>query len=109
MMDRKILKYLAPSMRADSTSEAPWTTDRLKAAWDAYKADHAHLRFDPEARNLRHTHVTTSEDGREWVVQQVLVDPALSNDWMAECVVDLARSRLEDRPIVQLVSLGPIG
>ena len=50
------------------------------------------LRLDPEARNLRHTHVEPSDDGGAWRVQQVLVDPEL-NDWMAEFEVDLAASR----------------
>jgi hypothetical protein len=41
-------------------------------------------------------------------VQQVLVDPALQNDWMAELEVDLAASREQDRPVLWLRRVGPI-
>jgi superfamily II RNA helicase len=91
-----------------SDEATPWTADRLKSALDDYRVEHAHLRFDPEARNLRHTHVTPSADGRSWRVQQVLVDPDLENDWMAEFVVDLAASRDADRAVVGLLGIGTI-
>ena len=35
----------------------PWTVERLRAAREAHRVEHAGLRLDPEARNLRHTHV----------------------------------------------------
>ena len=85
-----------------------WTADSLRAAWVDYQAGHAHLRFDPEARNLRHTHVKVSDEGSEWRVQQVLVDPELENDWMAEFRVDLTNSRTANEPVMHLVSLGVI-
>jgi IS5 family transposase len=68
----------------------------------------AGIRFDPEARNVRHTHVEPSEDRRTWRVQQVLVDPALHNDWMAEFEVDLAVSREANQPVLWLRGIGPI-
>ena len=40
----------------------PWTVERLRAAREAHRAEHAGLRLDPEARNLRHTHVQPSDD-----------------------------------------------
>ena len=86
----------------------PWTADSLRAAWVDYQAGHAHLRFDPEARNLRHTHVKVSDEGGEWRVQQVLVDPELENDWMAEVRVDLTASRTANQPVMSLVLLGAI-
>jgi hypothetical protein len=86
-----------------------WTTDRLRAAREIYHAEHGALGFDPEARNLRHTHVTPSGDGRTWRVQQVLVDAESHNDWMAELDIDLAASRDANRPVLWLRSLGPIG
>lgn len=76
--------------------------DALKAAREAYGVEHPHLRFDPEARNQRHTHVAPSDDGRSWRVQQVLVDPEQHNDWMAEFEVDLAASRELSRAVVNL-------
>jgi hypothetical protein len=86
-----------------------WTPERLRSALDDYRADHEGVRFDPEARNLRHTHVDPSSDGRTWRVQQVLVDPELHNDWMAEWEVDLAASREANQPVLALKAIGPIG
>ena len=40
---------------------------------------------------------------------QVLVDPALHNDWMAEWEVDLAASREANQPVLWLRGIGPIG
>jgi superfamily II RNA helicase len=85
-----------------------WSTSRLSESLDDYRREHGALRFDPEARNLRHTHVTPSADAPRWLVQQVLVDPDLHNDWMAEFDVDLAASREANRPVLALRSLGPI-
>ncbi len=41
---------------ADDAAE-PWTADRLRATLETYLADHQALRFDPEARNTKHTHI----------------------------------------------------
>ncbi len=83
-----------------------WSADRLRLLAEEFRADHGPLRLDPEARNLRHTHVTEQRD--RWRVQQVLVDPDLRNDWMAEFDVDLDVSRRENRPVVALGSLSEI-
>jgi len=92
----------------DAGGPDPWTTERLKKLLDEYRVEHPHLRFDPEARNLRHTHVTVAGDGRSWLVQQVLVDPEEHNDWVATFEVDLAASREESRPAMRLQDLGPL-
>jgi len=86
-----------------------WTEERLRSALDDYRADHEGIRLDPEARNIRHTHVNASEDRRTWQVQQVLVDPEQHNDWMVECEVDLPASREANRPVLRLRGIGPIG
>jgi hypothetical protein len=87
----------------------PWTAERLRSALDDYRGDHERVRLDPEARNVRHTHVEPSDDGRTWRVQQVLVDPALHNDWMAEFEVEVAASREANQPVLWLRGIGPIG
>jgi hypothetical protein len=92
---------------ADAAGE-PWTEERLRAAFDEYRAGHERLRLDPEARNTRHTHVRPSDDGEVWRVQQMLVDPEMTNDWVAEFEVDLAASREADEPVVQLSRLGSL-
>lgn len=111
----------------------PWTLERLRAARDAYRVEHAGLRLDPEARNLRHTYVTPAEDRSTWRVQQmlvafaagakptsfsgphpsgsdqqVLVDPEELNDWVMELDVDLAGSRETGEPVLQLLRLGSL-
>ena len=91
-----------------SPDEEPWTTTRLREAVDSYHADHEYLRLDPEARNLRHTYVTPSEDKLRWCVQQMLVDPAEMNDWVAEFDIDLAASRDAGEPAIQLRRLGSL-
>jgi hypothetical protein len=91
----------------DGDGEA-WTPARLRAAREAHHAEHAGLRLDPEARNLRHTHVQASEDGASWRVQQMLVDVAGLNDWVAELEVDLIASRATDAPVLRLLRLGSL-
>ena len=90
------------------STDAQWTADRLRAAMDAFHAGHRFLRLDPEARNLRHTYVTPSEDKRTWTVQQMLVDPDELNDWVTEFTVDLAQSREAGEPVIRLVKLGSL-
>ncbi len=91
----------------DADGEA-WTPERLRAAFDEYRSGHERLRLDPEARNVRHTHVKPSDDGRTWRVEQMLVDPEMDNDWVAEFEVNLAASRDADAPVIQLRRLGSL-
>jgi hypothetical protein len=87
---------------------AAWTVERLKAAREAHRAEHGGLRLDPEARNLRHTHVEPSADRARWRVQQMLVDTEGRNDWVAELDVDLAASREVGEPVLKLLRQGPL-
>ena len=91
----------------DSEGNA-WTPGRLEQAMDAYLAEHDRLCLDPEARNIRHTYVTPSEDTHFWRVQQMLVDPDGHNDWVAEFEVDLAASRAAREPVLRFVKLGSL-
>ena len=86
----------------------PWTVERLKAAREAHRIEHSALRLDPEARNLRHTHVKPSEDASSWRVEQMLVDAEGLNDWVLELDVDLASSREVGEPVVKLLRLGAL-
>ena len=85
---------------------AAWTEERLRQALDEYHAEHDRIRLDPEARNLRHTHVSAGEEQGLWIVQQVLVDPDEHNDWVLEVEVDLKQSRAAGEPAVRLRRLG---
>ncbi len=91
----------------DGDGEA-WTGERLRAAREAQRVEHAGLRLDPEARNLRHTHVAPADDGARWHVQQMLVDPQGLNDWVLELDVDLAASREKGAPVLRLLRLGSL-
>jgi hypothetical protein len=93
-----------PPALADHPLE-PWTAARVRATLDAYVAEHQSLRFDPEARNLRHTYVSSTPDQPLWRVQQVLVDPAMANDWVAEFEVDIAASRAKQQPVLWLTQI----
>jgi hypothetical protein len=92
---------------ADSEGN-PWTPDRLKQILEAYHADHQHLCLDPNARNIRHTYVTPSDDKKTWRVQQMLVDPEEHNDWVAEFDVDLSQSRAVGEPLLRLRRIGSL-
>ena len=93
---------------ARATADEPWSAARLQQAMDAYYAEHEILLLTPEARNLRHTYVTPSEDKKTWRVQQMLVDPEGHNDWVAEFEVDLARSRGCGEPALRLRRIGTL-
>ena len=85
---------------------APWTPERLRAEREAYRVEHDGPRLDPEARNLRHTYVSPSDDQQTWRVEQMLVDPEMVNDWVAEFEADVAASRESQRPVLRLRRLG---
>ena len=91
-----------------SPDEEPWTTDRLRRAMEAYHVGHERICLDPEARNLRHTYVTPSEDKSRWRVQQMLIDPAGANDWVAEFDIGLAESRTTGEPALQLLRVASL-
>ena len=80
----------------------PWTAARLRDAHTSYLAGHARIRLDPEARNLRHTYITPSEDRTRWLVQQMLIDPEEANDWVAEFDIALDESRVLGEPAMRL-------
>ena len=87
---------------------ATWTAVRLDQIMEVYEADHERLCLDPNARNARHTYVTPSADKKLWRLQQMLVDPAGDNDWVAEFEVDLDESRKLGKPILRLRRMGSL-
>jgi len=92
----------------DGTGDRARAPDDLEAAMASYRIEHGPIRFDPEARNLRHTHVSDADDGGGWRVEQMLVDPDMHNDWVAAFEVDLDASRGAGRPVMRLVRLGSV-
>jgi hypothetical protein len=49
--------------------------------------------------------VTPAEDKKTWSVDQMLIDPAEANDWVAAFHVDLAASAAARDPQLQLVRI----
>jgi len=90
------------------STPAAWSAESLKSALEAYRVEHVGPRFDPEARNLRHTYIDSAAAATKWRVQQMLVDADLHNDWLAEFEVDLAASRSADEPVLSLIRIGPV-
>ena len=86
----------------------PWTPARLQAVLDAYHADHERICLEPNARNARHTYVVPDKDTQSCRVQQMLVDPAEHNDWVAEFEVNLAASRQQNEPVLRLRRIGSL-
>ena len=84
------------------------TSETLRMAHTGYLTNHVRIRLDPEARNLRHTYVTPSEDRTRWRVQQMLVDPEETNDWVVEFDVDLAASCASGEPVMGLIKFGSL-
>lgn len=99
---------LAALDRPDDAQDVPWTAERLRDAFAAFRAEHERVRLDPEARNIRHTHVAEAPGRAAWVVDQMLVDPEMDNDWVASFEVDLARSREAGQPVVRLLRIGSL-
>jgi hypothetical protein len=104
--DEAALAVLASA--SDGAAES-WTADRLKTAREEHRTEHKGVRLDPEARNLRHTHVRVAADGKSWQVQQMLVDPEAINDWVTEFQVPLPASRDAGEPLIHLARLGAVG
>jgi Domain of unknown function (DUF3516) len=96
----------APAEGAEAAEAA--TAAEARAAFEVFAAEHGGLRVDPEARNLRHTHVTREPGDPRWLVQQVLVDANDLNDWMAEFEVDVEASRARQQPVLWLRRVGPV-
>lgn len=66
------------------------------------------LRFDPEARNVRHFHVEEDQANRLWKIEQVLIDSEGWNDWSARFILDLKASDDQGAPVIQWVSIGMV-
>jgi hypothetical protein len=93
----------APDLQA---AENEWSPVRLQAALTSYLSDHKNIRLDPDARNIRHTYVKPSPDGKSWQVQQMVMDPDDHNDWVVELDADLVGSKEKGAPMVRLVKFG---
>lgn len=101
------LAVLEPTTPAPA--DEPWTAESLALAMAPYFAGHPRLRFDPEARNGRHTRVNREPTDDTWRVSQTLVDADDLNDWHAAFTVDLEYARNEGKPSLRLREIAPLG
>lgn len=104
------LDSVIESLRVVDGAET-WTKAGLQEAWTSYREGHGVLRFDPEARNAKHTHLRKQSGtggARRWTVEQVLVDGDEANDWSAVFVVDLDASDAAGQPVLGLASISPV-
>ncbi len=96
------LTSFAPSEHADDH----WTAERLDEQLDSFYQDHLRIRLDPEARNLKHTHIKVSDDQAFWNITQTICDPDNLNDWALQLQVDLTKSNETKEPVITLISIG---
>jgi hypothetical protein len=83
--------------------------EKVRAAMEEYGREHSRIRLDAEWRNARHTYVRLSEDGRVWVVEQMLIDPEELNDWVVEFEVDVEASRERQEVVLRARRMGAVG
>jgi len=82
--------------------------------FEGYFEERGRFRLDPEGRAAKHTHFAVAlgeglAGPDELEVAQVLVDAEDANDWEAVFVVSVTDSRAEDRAVVRLMAVRPIG
>ena len=93
---------------SEATEPAKWLDVALERHMDPYYAERSWIRLDPPARAKEHTHISKSEDGRQWTVEQTLIDSEDLNDWMVVFEVDLPNSQETGAISIQVKSIRPI-
>jgi hypothetical protein len=93
---------------ASCPADSSWTPESLGQTLEVYLSEHGAMRLDPDARNIRHTYVTPVSEKNLWRVQQMLVDPDDTNDWVLEFEVDLVKSRESGEPVIRLRKFGSL-
>jgi len=82
---------------------------RIEDAFLPYFSARERFRLDPEGRSAKHTHWSEDNSAGELQMAQMLADPAEQNDWEATFTVLLAESRAENRPVLRLDAVRPVG
>ena len=93
--------------------EGSATLKKVNGEW-VYEGEVSHFTYWNADRNQETVYLNgcvVDEAGapQRWRVQQVLVDDAGDNDWMADFIIDLAASRAALQPAIALDRIGPIG
>ena len=90
-----------------------WTSESLQKVVREYlESGHSRICTDSKARFPKNTAIKPAQETDqpgEWLrVQQVLVDPDGHNDWMAEFMIDLEKSRPEGKLSLSLNQIAQI-
>ncbi|MEJ6730415.1 MAG: DUF3516 domain-containing protein [Akkermansiaceae bacterium] len=80
-----------------------WTAPKLRETFTDFYQDHGFIRLDPEARSTKYFRL---ESGK---VEQTLVDDQDLNDWRVVFEIDFAESDKEERVVLSLMEIEPIG
>jgi len=108
--DKALLSIYGVSENKDELLQQDWVKTKigeLKQVQEEYLKEHHRLSFEPEARNLKYTHIEKDESNAVLQIQQVLVDVYGFNDWIADFTVDLKTSKQKGRPDITLKSVRP--
>ncbi|MGH8019085.1 MAG: DUF3516 domain-containing protein, partial [Opitutaceae bacterium] len=81
----------------------------IERAFDQYFAARGRFSLDPAGRAAANTHWTEDREAGVWRVAQVLVDADGANDWEAAFEIPLHSSREENRAVLRLAAVRPIG
>jgi hypothetical protein len=104
----EILKDWQMGGQSCDANGAEWTILRLEQMAQAYgSSGHSGLRTDPGARRPWFTRWEISEDA--WSIEQTMVDPDDHNDWELKLSLNVEGSIKNDRLVLQLVDIVPIG
>jgi len=104
------VKYLSQQNyeQALSLVESELTIPELAGIMDTYHESHGLLRLDPEARNLKHTHIEEIPEKKLWRITQTLIDQEDLNDHAATFELDLTQSDQLNRPALRFISITQI-
>jgi hypothetical protein len=75
---------------------------------DFYHETHGLIRLDPEARNIKHTHIEEIPDKKIWRISQTLLDQENLNDHIARFSLDLNFSDLKNAPALIFHGISPV-
>ena len=105
------LRFAPPAPPAIDEAANLVETRRIEKEFTAFFEQRSRFRLDPEGRATKHTYFEEHEpsDGPSWPVAQTLADPEGLNDWEARFVIQLEKSRAENRAVLDFIDVRPIG
>ena len=87
-------------------SASGFDSDRWADSLDPYFDEYDSIGVDADARGSAMLMFT--EGPTEWLVRQILSDPAADHDWGISATVDLAESNEQGVAVIRVVAVGPL-